>query len=159
MALPPRHRVDHEPRCVLSIDSAWKREELAESIDAFDDPADHPWRRYLSGTSRCDLGTVIQWLDLEKGPVIFHFRRLNWKEWALVQARSQTNVPASRNLALQLSVVKIEGALENVAPDRGQISDDDMGRIRELAGDDGFAELGNQALCLSQETLEAEKKR
>jgi hypothetical protein len=171
MALPPLHRVDHVPTYVLSFDTAWDHDRLGEELAAIADPEksspwkrrdEHPWIRYCSGESRCDLSTVAAWLKSEDNPVKFIFRRLTLRERAMVESRAQTSSPAARNLALSYALLEVEGAEVKLTrggrePPHG-LTDDDLQRLRELVGDDGLIELGNQAIACSRELLAHEKK-
>lgn len=173
MGLPPLHRVDHRPVYILSFDDAWDHDRLGREIAAIKDPAqestwerteDHPWLRYYSGESRCDLATVSAWLlkDPADPPIRFSFRRLTLREMAMVEAAQQTSIPAGRNLALAYALIDVEGA--EIALTRGgrepphRLTDEDMQRLRERVGDQGIRELGNQAIACSRELLQAEKK-
>jgi hypothetical protein len=80
----------------------------------------------------------------------------------MCEAREQTSPPAARNLALSYALLHVEGA--DVELSRGgrepphALTDEDMQRLRELVGDDGLVELGNQAIACSRELLASEKK-
>jgi hypothetical protein len=171
MALPPLHRVDHVPTYILSFDTAWDHDRIGEELAAIADPdqespwasrGNHPWIRYCSGESRCDLETVTPWLKPGGDPVSFVFRRLTVRERAMIESRAQTSAPAARNLALSYALISVEGA--EVKLNRGGrepphgLTDDDLQRLRELVGDDGLIELGNQAIACSRELLASEKK-
>jgi hypothetical protein len=171
MALPPLHRVDHVPTYVLSFDTAWDHDRIGEELAGIVDQDthspwrtkdDHPWIRYFSGESRCDLSTVSAWLRPDDNPVKFVFRRLTIRERAMLEARQQTSAPAARKLALSYALLEVEGAEVKLTrggrePPHG-LSDEDLQRLRELVGDDGLVELGNQAIACSRELLTSEKK-
>jgi len=167
MGLPPAHRVDHTPVYILSFDSAWNHELLNKELKPLKDNTakvlDHPWVRYRRGLSRADLSTVQHYLvsDPPSPAVKFTFRRMTLSQWEIVQARLESNAHAARHLALQYSLASIDGAeclLERGGTESGRLSADDLDRVRALVSDEGLEELGDQAIAVSRELLDVEKK-
>ena len=167
MGLPPAHRVDHTPVYILSFDSAWDHERIAKELAPLKGNIpkmfEHAWVRYRRGLARADLATVQHYLqqDPPSPAVKFTLRRLTLPQWEAVQARQESNEHAARNLALQYSLVSIDGAeclLERGGAESGKLSSDDLDRVRALVSDEGLEELGDQAIAVSRELLDVEKK-
>jgi hypothetical protein len=171
MALPPTHKADHTPVLVLSYDSAWDKERIEYELGVirgdveadparpvlYDSPSDHPVVRYHAGMSRCDLSTVSEYLDDEKGPVRFTLARLPLAEWGRVRAALERSKPDAQVLAVRLGLVAIDGAdvpLSSARP----LRDSDLERVRRLVSDAGIEELGSQVIHCSRELFDLEKK-
>jgi hypothetical protein len=172
MALPPIHRVDHIPCVILEDDYAWDKErigrEQAEIGKAIEDGdtscpwptlADHPFFRYIAGASRFDLNTVSQYLLPGQEPVRFTLRRLGFSEWKQVDhCIDQGRWVDARTLALQHGLVGIEGLDVKINID-GPLDTATIEKLRGRIGDEGLVTLGNAAVIVSREILDAEKKR
>lgn len=176
MGLPPTHRIDHTPVCVLTHDSAWDQERIdyeysvlggAEAdetrpVIGVERLEDHPVWRYRTGESRGDLETVRAYLRDEEQPVRFVLRRLGLREWATMQNMISSSTFMARIYAISHALVRVDGCelkLSRGGSDAGRLSDADVNALRELCGDAGFMELTGMAMSVSAHITSAEKKR
>jgi hypothetical protein len=166
MALPPIHRVDHIPCVILEDDYAWDKERIAseqagigeDKASAWPSLSDHPFYRYIGGASRFDLNTVSQYLLPGHEPTRFTLRRLGFPEWKLVDhCIDQGRWVDARTLALQHALVSIEGLDVKINID-GPLDTATIDKLRGRIGDAGLVTLGNAAVIVSREILDAEKK-
>lgn len=178
MALPETHRIDHRPSLILHFDTAWDKELLDYERDVQEgkrDPEpgrpvppgkweDHPWRRYVNGSSRGDERTITQYLkhhDGHDGPVRFRFRRIgDPDQWAEVRHLEETGRDyQSKKLALRLSLIGASGLeLEGGKDDGSPLTKADLKLLRSKFGDLVFEEVATFARAVSRELTDAEKK-
>jgi hypothetical protein len=164
MALPPFHRADHEPRYIMTGDTAWRSDliesDLAEWAKQGLDRADHPIERYRSGASRADLATVERYVDRDLAPTVFVFARLPHALWCAARNATQRNAVAGISMYLAHSLVGIENgiALGRGGVEGGPLVADDHAAIRQWVGDDAWDELAWVAVAVNRELGPAEKK-
>lgn len=176
MALPPRHKIDHEPVFVWREDTAWDHDRIEYELGVAagrrePEPgrpvpakrtADHPWLQYVTGNTRGDLASVREYLAHEAGelgPTRFHFRRLPLTHWAAVKDLRSTGLEyqaaiyAVRNSLAKVSDLELEGGKAGEP-----LTENDLVTLRERFGNEVFEQLGRWAIKASEELSEAEKK-
>lgn len=176
MAIPPRHKIDHEPVFIWREDTAWdhdrieyelgvaagRREAEAGRPVPCKRTGDHPWLLYVTGQTRGDLASVLDYLehkDGELGPTRFHYRRLSLRDWAAVKDLRATGLEYQASmLAVRNSLVKVTGVELEGGKAGEPLTEADLVTLRERFGNDVFEQLGRWAIKASEELSEAEKK-
>lgn len=177
MALPPVHRIDHPIVFVHEDDGAWDRERIEYEREVIHgrrevEPGrpvpcsrwvDHPWLRYVIGTSRGDLSPAVReylaHTDGDLGPTRFHFERLAEAHWAATKNLQGAGLDyQAKAYALRHSLTGVDG-LELQGGRKGEpLTDADVKLLRSTFGDRVYETLGHWAIEASREITEAEKK-
>ena len=176
MALPPVHRIDHPIVWIHETDGAWDRDRIDYELAVLEGKrqpehgrpvpngkrSDHPWVRFVNGSSRGDLRTVEEYLahrDGDLGPTRFTFSRLALRHWIVVRNYLENSAPVdARVYALRLSLTSATGIDLQGGRDGEPLTEQDLLTLRAAVGDSVLESLGLFAIKASSELADAEKK-
>jgi hypothetical protein len=174
MALPPTHRVDHEPIYILPFDLAWDKDrieadERAVKANALGpvtaDPlavchwqkwSDHPVKKYATGDSRFDIATIEPWLKRDVEPTKFRLRRLDGAQYRAVQHLMSVGLRVDAlHLALRYGLRSVVGLPGVEWPDRereppADLTDHQLGMLTKVIGENWASVVGEAVWSASQ---------
>lgn len=154
----PQYRIDAPSVYVPLEDTAWDLERVNKEAKEMD-PEVHPVHEYLAGKTRFDIqaGPVLDYLDMEKGPIMFHFRRLTIEEMeqSSLTTRTQGPQPAARNIFAK-AVTKVDN-LDGDFP-WGKLTMDHLEKLRGLLGISLIYEVGDACMKASLPVTPLERK-
>lgn len=175
MALPPIHRVDHEPVFISVADDAWDHKRIASEervimgtekpVDGqaapWESVHDHPMTRYWSGDSRGDLETVRQYLLPDKLPTEIRCRRLILAHWTEAKQLRERRLTVAHQVAcVRYGVVGVENGTDadgtKISFGSSPLTDVSIDKLRRLLGDEGFQLLAGFIWRCSEEPSPSE---
>lgn len=173
MAVPPKHRLTHEPVLIIPDDDAWLSEKIINDEKwvegqtpergpcPWPTSSDHPVYLYHAGKSRYDLSTVREWIDESKAPFKMHLRRLNLAEWGEYQTLANREPGSYPSLvyAIRHGLADVTNA-DDFKPERigGVLTMASAAELRDKIGEAGFRQLGLAIVMVSLPLLDTEKK-
>lgn len=176
MGISIRHNIDAPMVFVYRFDESWDMARINAELAACGSDGspwasqdEHPWQRYVDNKSRCDIGTVSEYLRSDKQPTEFWLRQIDLSDWNAIEgtlSRSLTRelFPQALSMAIAHGLDTVKGEGSDVLAKLGRkkqeqpIGDKHLNDLRLMLGQHVWRALGFAVIACNSALTEEEKR-